>query len=225
MVVEFVFTTQPNYRTMKITKFGIAAILLTGLTLGSCIEHEIIPAPEPVVDLECHFQGFVNGTDVELTQNVNGYNCNPTKEKIILPAPQLSSAIYYSEMSSGQTAVYVKVGLGSVLWDAASVSDPTLTLFNDFFMNNLTPAYSNNAVAGFEVEYRDPMGKIWTSHDNSVNPQNVTFSSIKQESDSNGDYSMFTCNFNCYVYNQDVVTLEWDSLNIQNAVYKGWFKR
>jgi hypothetical protein len=210
---------------MKNYKTGIAAILFAGLTLGSCIEHEIIPAPEPVVDLECHFQGFVNGTDVELSQNVNGYNCNPTKEKIILPAPQFSSAIYFSEMSSAQTAVYVKIGMGSVLWDAATVSDPTLTLFNNFFLNNLTPAYSDNGTAGFEVEYRDPSGKLWNSHENSVNAQNVTFSALKQESDSNGDYSMFTCNFSCYVYNQDVVTLEWDSLNIQNAVYEGWFKR
>jgi hypothetical protein len=210
---------------MKNYKLGFAAILLTGLTLGSCIEHEIIPAPEPVVDLECHFQGFVNGTDIELTQNVNGYDCNPTKEKIILPAPQYSSAIYFSEMSSAQTPVYVKVGMGSVLWDAASVSDPTLTLFNNFFLNNLTPVYSDNGTAGFEVEYRDSQGKLWNSHQNSVNAQNVTFTAIKQESDSNGDYSMFTCNFNCYVYNQDMTTLEWDSLNIQNAVYEGWFKR
>lgn len=210
---------------MKNYKIGIAAILFTGLTLGSCIEHEIIPAPIPVVDLECRFQGFINSTDVVLTQNITGYNCNPTKEKIILPAPQYSSAIYFSEMSSVETAVYVKVGMGSVLWDAASVSDPTLTLFNNFFLNNLTPAYSDNATNGFEVEYRDQAGKIWNSHENSVNPQNVIFSSVKQESDMNGDYSMFTCNFSCYVYNQDAVSLEWDSINIQNAVYEGWFKR
>lgn len=210
---------------MKNYKFGIALILFSGLTLGSCIEHEIIPAPEPVVDLECHFQGFVNGTDVELTQNVNGYDCNPSKEKIILPAPQFSSAVYYSQMSSGTSPVFVKIGLGSVLWDASTVSDPTLSLFNNFFLNNLTPAYSNNAISGFEVEYRDPAGKVWASHDNSVNAQNVTFSAIKQESDSNGDYSMFSCSFNCYVYNQDAVTLLWDSLHIQNAVYEGWFKR
>jgi hypothetical protein len=210
---------------MKNYKFGIAVVLFSGLALASCIKHEIIPAPEPVVDLKCHFQGYVNGTAIEFTQNVNGYTCNPSKEKIILPTPQMSSAIYYAEISSGQSAQSVKLGIGSVLWDASTVSDPTLTIFNDFFLNNLTPTYSDNAVLGFEVEYRDVAGKTWASHENSVNMKNVTFSSVKQESDANGDYSKFKCNFNCYVYNQDAVTLLWDSLSVQNAVFEGWFKR
>ncbi|MFN5910061.1 MAG: hypothetical protein ACK45H_01875 [Bacteroidota bacterium] len=210
---------------MKGLKGAVALFVFGGMMVSSCVKHEIIPAPEAVVDLNCYFQGFINGTDVELTQNVNGYTCNPTKEKIIVPAPEYSSAIYYAEMSSATTPIFIKVGMGSVMWDAATVQDPTLTLFNNFFLNNLNPAYSDDATAGFEVQYRDNAGNIWLSHENSVNAQNVVFSNIKQESDAYGDYSAFTCAFNCYVYKQDQTTMAWDSIQIQNAVYKGWFKR
>ena len=210
---------------MKKTKFAIAGIVALTLGLGSCIEHEVIPAPEPTVDLSCHFQGVINGTNAEFTENVLGYSCTSTKAKIILPAPSFSSAVYYSEMSSTQTPVSIKIGLGSVFWDASVAAEPTLTLFNNFHLNNTTPVFSNGAASGFEVTYRDASGTIWVSKQNSVNFQDVTFSGIKQESDASGDYSKFTCDFDCYVYHQDAVTLLWDSLPIQNAELIGWFKR
>ena len=115
--------------------------------------------------------------------------------------------------------------MGSVMWDAASVADPTLPIFNDYFLNNMTPAYSNNSANGIEIQYRDSNGKIWASKENSVNAQNAIFSNIKQESDANGDYSMYTLNFECYVYHYDIGLDELDSVRIQNAVLKAWFKR
>ena len=80
-------------------------------------------------------------------------------------------------------------------------------------------------MSGIEVSYRDAAGRTWVSHDNSVNAQNASFTGISQESDETGDYSKFTCNFNCYVYYQDPGTMLWDSIQIQNAAFKGWFKR
>lgn len=210
---------------MNKIKFGIATILLAGFGLQSCIDHEVIPAPTPTVELKCHFLGTINNTDIEFTQNVNGYFCDPNKAKYILPSPQWSTAVYYSEIKSAQSSISVKIGLGSATWDAASASDPTLTIFNTFFTNNLTPFFSNNGTAGFEFRYKDASGRVWASHENSVNAQNVVFSNTSQESDVNGDYSKFTCTFNCYVYHQDQVTLDWDSLRVQNATFKGWFKR
>ncbi len=210
---------------MKNLKFKVAALFSVGLLLGSCIEHEVIPAPVPTVDLKCSFVGTINGTGVEWTQNVQGYNCFTDKTKYLVSSPQLSSAVYYSEMSSTQTLVSIKVGMGSVMWDAASVADPTLPIFNGYFQSNLTPDYSNNASNGIEIQYRDPQGKIWASKDNSVNLQTAVFSNIKQESDATGDYSMYTLNFECYVYHYDIGLDELDSLRIQNAVLKAWFKR
>lgn len=210
---------------MKNLKFKVAGLLSAGLILSSCIEHEVIPAPVPVVDLKCSFVGVINGTTVELTQNVLGYYCYTEKSKFIAPPPTLSSAVYSSEMSSSQTQTAIKVRMGSVFWDATTVNDPTLTIFNDFFLNNLNPTFSNDASSGIEIQYRDGAGKVWTSKANSVNAQNAVFSNIKQESDANGDYSQYSLNFNCYVYHFDVGLGELDSLPIQNAVLKAWFKR
>lgn len=199
---------------------------LGSLFLAGCPKHEIIPAPEPRVDLEANFVGNINGTDVELTENVNGYYLEATKTKIILPSPSPSSAVYYADMKSGQTMVSVKIGMGSVLFDGSISSDPTLSLFNAFFTANMTPSYSAASVAGFEVIYRDGTGAVWTS-DPASTPQNVVFSNVVQESDATGDYSKFVCTFDCIVYRTVVVgTVSTTySLPIQNATYTGWFKR
>lgn len=210
---------------MKNIKIGLVAAMMIILGMSSCIDHEVIPAPEPSVDLFCQFTGTINSTNVTFTQNIDGYALTTTKAKILLPPPSLSSAVYYSEILSSSLTPSIKLGLGSVTWDASTANEPTLTLFNNFHMNALTPAYSNSGTNGFEVTYKDGLGKTWVSQDNSVNFQNVTFSNILQESDASGDYSKFTCDFNCYVYRQDAITLLWDSLPIQNAQFKGWFKR
>jgi hypothetical protein len=210
---------------MKNIKLSIAIILFAAVGLSSCIDHEVIPAPIPMVELDCHFQGTINGTNVEFTENVLGYYCNAEKAKILLPPPNYSSAVYYSEILSAQTPVSIKVGLGSVMWDASTTSDPTLTLFNNFHINNTLPVFSNSGTTGFEVTYRDGLGKTWVSDENSVNYQDVIFSNIVQESDSSGDYSKFVCDFDCYVYRINDVTLLLDSLRIQAAEFEGWFKR
>ncbi|MEY3238052.1 MAG: hypothetical protein RI883_2153, partial [Bacteroidota bacterium] len=58
---------------MKNLKIAITATITLVFGLSSCIEHEVIPAPVPMVDLSCHFNGVVNGSNLELTENVLGY--------------------------------------------------------------------------------------------------------------------------------------------------------
>ena len=211
--------------TMKNYKVGIFALLALLFTLESCIEHEVIPAPVPMVDLSCNFLGTINGTTLELTENVAGYIGTSTKNLNILPPPATSSAAYNFEMSSSSSMNSIKVVLGSVLWNSSVSGSPDLATFNSFHASNTSPAFSTSGTSGFEVSYRDGNGIIWTSKQNSPNPQNAIFSGIIQESDTLGDYSKFTCNFNCYVYHQNAVTLLWDSLYIQNGILKGWFER
>lgn len=211
---------------MKNIKPGIFAVVLLTIGLSSCIEHEVIPAPEPTVDLQiAEFEGTINGTYVHLTENVSGYYVSTEKAKILLPPPQLSSAVYFSEILSAESPVSIKIGLGSVMWDASTTSDPTLTQYNNFLMNTLTPVFALDGNNGFEVRYKDGLGVVWVSNQASVNFQDVIFSDIKQESDASGDYSQFTCDFECYVYHTDPVTLELDSVRIQASEYKAWFKR
>jgi hypothetical protein len=230
LVIDFIFFAKRKLLHMKkIIAFSGALVL----SLASCIKHEVIPPPVPMVDLYSHFIGdFTTGAGtatIELTENVLGYTNKSEKAKVILPPPSFSSAVYYSEMSSTQAATMIKIGLGSVFWDAASEADPSQTTFNNFFVNNDLPDYSNNANNGFAVIYRDGYGNVWESEQNSVHVQDVEFTNIVQESDSTGDYSLFKCEFNCWVYRTyydafldiDVT----DSVRITDAIYSGWFRR
>ena len=210
---------------MKNLKLGIAIALTSALGFSSCIEHEVIPAPVPMVDLSCHFYGVINGTPLELTENVLGYVGQADKNLILLPSPSYSSAVYTFEMLSSQSAKSAKVSLGSVFWDRGVSTDPTETQFDTFHNNNLTPVFSNGGANGFEFMYRDQAGNEWFSKENSVNFQDVVFSGVSQDTDTSGHYSMFTCNFDCYVYHQDMVTSLWDSMQVQNAVLTGWFQK
>ena len=210
---------------MKNLKIAIAATMTVVFGISSCIEHEVIPAPSPMVELSCHFIGTINGSNIELTENVLGYSCATSEAKILLPSPSLSSASYFSEMLSSSSPLSVKVALGSALWDASSAFDPEVTTFNAFHGSNLTPNFSLSGGAGFEFSFRDGTGVTWVSNANSVNFQDVVFSNIIQESDTSGNYSKFKCNFECYVYHTDAVTLALDSLHVQAAEYEAWFKR
>lgn len=197
--------------------FAFGSVFLAG-----CPKHEIIPAPVPEVELDGHFEGTINGTPVEFTENVSGFFVEATRAKIILPPPDPSSAIYYSNMKSSESLVSVMIGLGSIHWDASLSSEPSLNQFNAFFLMpaNLTPAYTLGAADGFEVTYRDGSGQIWKSEPGAGS---VTFSNIVQESDASGDYSKFTCTFSCTV--SRTVGPDTFTLDIEDAVFDGWFKR
>lgn len=209
---------------MKKTTF-IAAIGISSIALFSCNKHEVIPPPKPQVDLESHFFGEINGTDIELTQNVNGYS-SESQVDLIISATDIDRAVYYSEMSSNQSLFSVKVGHGSILFDASTSSTPTLALFNNFYSNNLQPDFSVAGQNGFVVSIRDNSGKTWESNEDHIYlTEDVNFSNIRQESDESGDYNKFICTFDTYVYNTDPITLLKDSMLITNATYEGWFKR
>lgn len=213
-------------------KKGILLIGISSFVLSSCIEHEVIPPPEPTVELNAHFYGEANGAPVEFTENVLGYTNNCTSAKYILPPPDFSEAVYFAEMSSNQIATSVRIGLGASPWDASLTAEPTLATFNSFHQSNLFPAYSDDGFSGFEATYRDGTGREWNSSQFSLNTQNVEFTGVIQESDNSGDYSKFICNFDCWMYslNPDSaalipVVLHLDSIHMQNAVYEGWFQR
>src|SRR6187551_1861302 len=92
----------------------IALFAFGSLFLAGCPKHEIIPAPTPKVELESSFIGIVNGSQLELTQNVGGYYLEATKTKYILPSPTPSKAAYYANMKSSESLVSIRIGLGSI---------------------------------------------------------------------------------------------------------------
>ena len=217
-------------------KKGAIILGLTALMFSSCIEHEVIPAPIPTVDLTANFIGDINGAEIVLTENVLSFANVSTKDQIILAAPDFSSAVYYSAMISPSISTSIKVGLGSVSWNANVTPDPSIASFNSFMLANAEPnpdpLYSTNGTNGFAVTYTDATGREWKTNEASVMPQDVKFIKMAQDSDNSGDYSSFTCNFNCYAYSLHPDSLllvppvvQLDSISIENAVYDGWFKR
>ena len=226
---------------MKITKtILIGSMVVLGFT--ACIKHEIIPAPEPKVDLVCHFNGSISGTLLELTQNVKGYYME-TNKSIFVPPMGLAQATYYSEMKSSDDLVAIRISMGSMRWDGNGTDGPPSNVFNDFFTNNLIPNYMTGAsstplnTAGVEVAYRDGVGNIWLSKETDDATNTMEFTNISQETDKTGDYSKYVANFNCRVYHTFITvnqhpaptpndtTFDEQSFEITDATLKGWFKR
>lgn len=204
-------------------------VLITLFTVISCVKHEIIPAPTPKVTLTSKFSGIVNGLPIELNEGVSGYSCIPTQDKNLLTSPNLSSAIFYSEIFSSTEKKAFRIGLGKAYWDASSSSEPGIDIFNEFFTkpSNVLPTYKDDCSLGFNVRYTDQNGTVYSSRDTSTQFQNVKFTNISQESDATGDYSKFICTFNCYVYylSGPNPAIGLDSVKIQNGQLKGWFKK
>lgn len=206
-------------------RLRVFTLLITLLAFSACIEHEVIPPPRPVVDLECAFSALIDGTEYTLIENVGGLFCDPAKSKEILPLPQPSTATYYATIRSDDLLEldFIQVKLGKLLFNAEIAIDPSLEQFTEFFMDNLEPEYERDADGGVEIIFRDQNGGVWTSSPDGPANQFFTFVNIEQESDEDGDYLKFIANFNTTLYDDiDDPTAE---IEITNAVYTGYFQR
>ncbi|MCO5259808.1 MAG: hypothetical protein M9916_06660 [Crocinitomicaceae bacterium] len=206
--------------------FKPLAVLMIGVALFSCNKREIIPAPTPKVDLKNHFYGKINGTAVELTQNVNGYT-GASGVDLIINANALDSAIYHSIFSSSNSSQQVNIAHGCIVFDANASERPSVQTFESFYQSglNLSPLFNANGLNGFSFSFTDGAGKEWKSK--TFGTANYTKMAI--ESDESGDYAKYKVEFETKVYNThlDVVTQNYvtDSMTVTDAVYTGWYKR
>lgn len=194
--------------------------------MSSCIEHEVIPPPVNTVDLNCYFVGFVNGTQVEFTQNVQGYGAEVVNFEDINPSPTPSHKTYGTKIKSFYYPQAIRLKYGTLDWDAAANSQPTVSMFNDYHKDaTLSPvSFSDNGLAGIEIEYIDNNGVSWISRESDPG-QEATFNILSQASDNTGDYSLFECDFSCKVWRINPQTNLDESLDITNAKFTSWFKR
>ncbi|PHR50090.1 MAG: hypothetical protein COA32_02850 [Fluviicola sp.] len=199
------------------------SVFLLGTVLFSCIEHEVIPPPKEEVELNSSFSATLEGSQYELIQDVNGYYCEPTQAKEILPTPQLSTVTYYSAMKSNAALDFIQIGIGKLNFNADSSIDPSVEQFTTFFNSNTNPPYSFEAENGVEVVFRDGSGNVWRSYQDSGAPQDFTFTSLVQESDEEGDYMKFVANFSLELY--DDIDNPTDTILMENAVFEGYFKK
>lgn len=204
----------------------------TLLNFTSCIEHEVIPPPVNTVKLNASFVGYINGTQIEFNENVDGYKGYASKDPYIYASPVLSKIIYASTMKSTFNSQEITVNFGALDWDGSSNTEPTLTMFNDFHTSNSNKTlpfkdYSslvNNNVDGIQVKYTDKNGIEWKSKESDPN-QSATITVLNQASDNTGDYSLFECKFSCLVWTYDVQLAKDVSKTLNNAVVRAWFKR
>lgn len=212
---------------------GFVAIVFLGFMMNSCIKHEVIPPPIATVDLNASFEAVINGTDVEWTQNVEGYKANANTSASYLPSPQLSQKIFESEISSIYSDQSINLTFGSLTWDVASNIEPTLSMFNNFHSYNSDApiAFKNYSsvstllsMLGVEVEYIDNNDDSWISRESDPG-QFAMFTVLDQDSDNTGDYSLFLCEFSCKVWRINPQTQLDESIIINNAKYTAWFKR
>lgn len=202
--------------------------LITAITvlLSSCIEHEVIPAPVNTVDLNAAFIGFVNGTQVEFTQNVLGYGAESLNAEDINPAPTPSHMTYGTKIKSIYQNQAIRLKFGTLDWDVSQNSYPTVSMFNDWLNTwaNTPVSFSDQGLSGMEIEYIDINGVSWFSRQSDPG-QDGTFIILGQESDNTGDYSLFECRFNCLVWRINPQTNLDESLNIQNGKITSWFRK
>jgi hypothetical protein len=201
----------------------ILGVLTVMFFINSCIEHEVIPPPRPVVDLACSFNATIDGSNYNLIENVSGLFCDPTKAKEILPQPQPSSSIYFASIRSNSAMDFIQVGIGKIFFNADVNSDPSKEQFETFLNSNLNPEFKAEANNGIEIIFRDPSGNLWKSDPNSSDSQAFVFNGMEFESDDNGDYAKFSASFSCTLYRELEDTIA--SLRMENATYNGYFKR
>ena len=129
---------------------GLLLIGLIGIVFGSCIDHEVIPPPTPMVDLTCSFEGNIGGQFIEYTRFVSGYD--GVSDISIQSQFGTNTAQYSFAMMSDEALAYVRIRMGSLVWnDGTGSYRPDLPLFNSFFQTNTNPDYSDGALDGFEV--------------------------------------------------------------------------
>ena len=165
---------------------------------NSCTDHEVIPPPVPLVELDCDCEAEIN--DSLVTYNDS---CYYDSEKIITGG--VSTARYRTRIEEEDVIGGLQIEMRSLNWTDDGSNNPTVEEWKTFFMDNPTPNYSDNADHnGVEVRWTDPNGNIWIS-DTSLATcfQSFTFNTLIFEEDTTGMYMKFDATFNCKLYNSD----------------------
>lgn len=188
------------------------------MTLIACEEHEVIPPPVPLVDLDCACDAVIDDSTVQYTDTCRYFT---TKS---INTGSLSKAQYQTFVQKSNLVQGFKLEIRSLEWTDDGSNTPSLEQWQAFFDNNMTPAYSTEAtVNGVVVTWTDPNNKLWVSDTGGVCFSNFQFVSMIQESDTTGDYMVFEAAFNCKLKNSDYGVI--DSVKcLENGYMKSAFR-
>ncbi|WP_123776011.1 hypothetical protein [Brumimicrobium aurantiacum] len=203
------------------------SIFLGVALLSSCVKHEVVPKPTYESDLSVSFQARMDGASYEIIEDIKGFSHEATQSKEINPSPQASAITYNSTFSSSQKTDVVELRMGKLLFSSNNTETPSVENFYDFFYNGITQPiqFKDDAEDGVEFYFVDGSGRTWLSKENSGFPESFEFTDLEEDTDEQGDYLSFVARFNVTVFtNPSDLTLS-DTLEIQDAVFQGYFER
>ncbi|MDG1347273.1 MAG: hypothetical protein P8M61_09235 [Crocinitomicaceae bacterium] len=210
-------------------KIFLITLIFSGLMLVQCKKPESIPAPSNTADLKIHFEGIINGSDVEWTKNVDGYKAVARSQYTPQLTGNLLDLAYYCGMFSNSKNSSIEIGLGSLPQDPTLGTRPTTTTMRTFMNANLLPNFSDTARAGFEILYTDENGRLFRSDETA--PGFIEFMDLEEKEDNGGQYIQFKATFSGVVrhWGKTITTPLMDSVlataTIQNATLIGYYTR
>ncbi|MCG8576971.1 MAG: hypothetical protein MI810_18975 [Flavobacteriales bacterium] len=194
--------------------------MIGAVAIVSCEDHEVIPPPVPMVDLNCECDAIINDSTVSYSDT-----CTYASVKTI-GTPGTSDAEYFTTVwnegvGGGQN---MELEMRSISWIDNGNNKPTLNEWQAFFNDNTEPAYSTApADLGVVLRWTDPNNKVWVSDSSTVCVSNFEFTQLVQESDTTGQYMKFQAEFSCVMLNSDYGTV--DSVKcVENGFIKSAFR-
>lgn len=204
-------------------KKTLAAGMVSGiLLLVSCTDHEVIPPPVPLVDLDCLCEGEIevaNGDSAFAVSDTCTYSSTKTINTGTLSNAEYQAQIWNAGMASG-----FELEMRSLYWNDDGSNNPTSTDWQAYFNNNMSPDYAASPTEdGVVLRYTDMNGLVWTSDTNQVCLQNVTYNLFTYDSDTTGEYMKFDAVLNGTFKNDDITP---DSMRcFTNLHIKSAFRR
>lgn len=202
-------------------KLLIAAGFVGLAGLPSCVDHQVIPPPLPLVDLNCECEALINDSLVSYSDT-----CLYDAQKVISTSGP-STARYFTRVQEETMTEGLELEMRKVEWTDDGSNTPPLTVWQTFFQSNTEPVYSTNVDdIGVVVRWTDPNGKVWVSDTMTTNNsclQAFEFQSFVQESDTTGDYMQFKAIFNGVLLNSDYGVTD-SAKCIENAVVRSAFR-
>ena len=171
---------------------------IAGLALfNSCTEHEVIPPPVPLVDLNCDCNAVIDDTTVTYADSCYYFSI----KNIVTEG--LSNARYITSIENEDEVGGLEIEIRSIDWTDGGTNNPTLDEWKTFLTDNANPNYSDNpGHKGVFVKWTTSDGDVWESDTTtSICLKNFTFNTLIQESDSTGHYTQFDATFNCTLLN------------------------
>ena len=195
------------------------------LTIGglaaftACTDHEIVPPPVPLVDLNCECSATINDSSVTYIDS-----CSYSSEKNIVSGG-ISNARYQTRIWTEGIPGGLEIEMRSLTWSDDGSNNPTLAEWKTFFMDNTTPDYSGGVSHnGVYIEWTDLNGNVWKSDTSaSICVESFVYNTLIQESDTTGKYMQFDATFDCKLINSDYGVI--DSIKcVENAHVRSAFR-